>query len=245
VAELLGLIGFPSFILVSLVVGVRLLALARRTGELPELAIGLNFVFAGACGYALLIVAESLRLLPEPYDRYASFCGVTAISIGAALVALFAQRVFRPGSGPARVLLAAACVWLALGVAGSWVLHVQATTAGLGGWLGRWGPNVGILGAYAWCTFESLAYHVRMRRRAALGFGEPLVANRLLLWGIGTGAIAAVALLHLAAQLAGHYELPESLVGVTSMFALATAISEWLAFFPPASYRKRFEASAV
>ena len=70
-AELLGLIGFGSFLTVSAVVGVRLLLLARRTRRLPELAIGLNFVLAGLIGYGLLIAAESLRVVPPPYDGWA------------------------------------------------------------------------------------------------------------------------------------------------------------------------------
>lgn len=47
-------------------------------------------------------------------------------------------------------------------------------------------------------------------------------------------------LLYIAVQLAGHWELPASLVGVSSLLVLVTAISEWLAFFPPRAYRKRF-----
>jgi hypothetical protein len=97
-----------------------------------------------------------------------------------------------------------------------------------------------MLAAYAWSCFEPLRYASLMRRRAKLGFGDPLVANRLLLWGVGTGGIAGVALLHLVAQLFGHYELPPSLVGVVSSLVLVTAVAEWLAFFPPRAYRARF-----
>ena len=57
VAEILGVIGFGSFLAVSLAVGTRLLLLARRTRRLPELAMGLNFLLAGFIGYALLVAA--------------------------------------------------------------------------------------------------------------------------------------------------------------------------------------------
>jgi hypothetical protein len=79
-----------------------------------------------------------------------------------------------------------------------------------------------------------------MRRRARMGLGDPIVANRLLLWGIGASGIAAVTLVHLVAQLLGRYELPPSLVGVVSALLLGTAVAEWLAFFPPRAYRRRF-----
>ena len=79
-----------------------------------------------------------------------------------------------------------------------------------------------------------------MRRRAQIGLGDPLIADRMRLWGVGTGSIAGIALLHLVAQLFGHYVLPASLVGVVSSLVLITAVAEWLAFFPPRAYRHRF-----
>ena len=239
-ADLLGLIGFASFIGVSLVVGVRLLGLARRTGELPELAIGANFVLAGAIGYSLLIAAESLHLFAGRSAGVGSFAGVTGISLGAALIGLFSQRGFRPGNRAFRATLAALAGWLALGVYGSWILHVAGEGGGAGAWLGHWAPNLGIFAAYGWSSFESLRYYAMMRRRVSLGIADPLVANRFLLWGLGTLAVSAVTLLHLAVQIFGSYELPSSLLGVVSVLVLAAAIAEWLAFFPPAAYRRRY-----
>ena len=52
--ELLGAIGGVSFILASLVIGLRLLLLARRTRELPEFVIGLALFLMGGLGYPLL-----------------------------------------------------------------------------------------------------------------------------------------------------------------------------------------------
>lgn len=243
-AELLGLLGFGTFLTVSVVVGTRLLLLARRTRKLPELAIGLNFVLAGAVGYALLLAAESMRVLPAPWDGRASFAGVTAISIGAGFVALFSRAVFRPTSFPAGFALLVLLAWLSLGVFGSWMLHVLGIESGLGGWLGRWGPNLGLLVAYGWAAFEPLRFHLLMRRRMRIGMGDPLVANRLLLWGIGTFAVAGVAAIHLVAQLLGRFELPPSWIGVVSLLVLAAAIAEWLAFFPPRAWRERFATPA-
>jgi len=239
VAELLGTVAFPLFVALSLFLGIRLLALASRTRRLPEFAIGVNFLSAGAVGYSLLIAAESLRVL-GPYAGLGSFAGVTAISIGAFTIALFSQRVFRPKSRASRAALVAIAVWLALGVAGSWPLHVRGETDGVGVWFGHWAPNLGMLLAYAWSSFEPSRYAALMRRRERHGLGDARIANRMLLWGVGTGAIAGVAALHLVAQLFGHYELPASLLGVVSSLVLITAFTEWLAFFPPRVYRRRF-----
>lgn len=222
--------------------GLRLLWLARRTRRLPELAIGLDLVLAGAVGYALLLAAESLRLLPDPWAGRASFAGVASISLGSSFLALFTLRVFRPGSGGARAGLGLLLLWLALGVAGSWVLHVQRTAHGPGGWLGAWAPNLGLLAAYAWASIEPLRYHARLRRRTRIGIeiADPMAANRMLLWSAGTGAIAAISLVHLVAQLSGRPELPPSLVGLVSLLALCAAVSLWLAFAPPRAWRRRF-----
>lgn len=241
-ADLLGLVGFGSFLAVSLAVGIRLLLLARRTRTLPELAIGLDLLLAGAIGYGLLLAAESLQLFAQSHAGWASFAGVSAISVGSGFLALFSCRVFRPDSAAARAALMLLVIWLGFGVYGSWVLHVSRISYGIGGWLGSWAPNLGLLAAYGWASCEPLHYWMQLRRRARIGIdsGDPLVANRMLLWGVGTGAIASVTLLHLAAQLLGHYELPPSLVGVVSLLALVAAVSEWLAFFPPRAYRQRF-----
>lgn len=241
--ELLGTVAFPLFVAVSLFLGIRLLVLASHTRRLPEFAIGVNFVLAGALGYSLLIAAESLRVLGR-YAGLGSFAGVTAISIGAFTIALFSQRVFRPESRTSRAALVAIALWLTLGVAGSWPLHVRGETDGIGVWLGHWAPNVGMLLAYGWSSVEPSRYAALMRRRVRHGFGDPLIANRMMLWGVGTGAIAGVALLHLVAQLFGDYELPPALLGWVSSLVLVTALSEWLAFFPPRAYRTRFAAAA-
>lgn len=241
-ADWLGLIGFGSFLVVSLAVGTRLLWLARRTRRLPELAIGLDLVLAGSVGYALLLAAESLRLLPAPYEGFASFAGVTSISLGSGCLALFSLRVFRPGSRAAHAALALLVLWLGLGIWGSWQLHVAHSAGGAGAWLGSWAPNLGLLAAYAWASCEPLHYQARLRRRARIGIGggDARVANQMRLWGLGTGAIAAIALVHLVAQLLGRYELPPSLVGVVSLLALVAAVCEWLAFRQPRVCSPRF-----
>jgi hypothetical protein len=238
-AEILGGVAFPLFVATSLVLGVRLLRLAARTRALPELAMGVNFVMAGTVGYTLLIAAESLRILGS-WTGAGSFAGVLALSIGTAAIGLFTQRVFHPESRAARAGLAVLAAWLVLGIAGSWMLHVERAEGGAGVWLGHWAPNLGILAAFAWATADSLAWWRGMRRRAAFGLVDPLVANRMLLWGIGSLGMAAVAALHLAASLAGHRELPPSFVGVVSLLLIVTALAEWLAFFPPRAYRRRF-----
>ena len=64
---LLVWVGFGAFFCVSLVVGFRLLALSRRTGELPELLIGIGVLgigpigFSGIEGFFLLFMAHMIH----------------------------------------------------------------------------------------------------------------------------------------------------------------------------------------
>ena len=57
-----------AFVIVSALVGTKLLQLARRTGALPELALGLAFFLVGALGYPLGLLSI-WPALPEPLAR--------------------------------------------------------------------------------------------------------------------------------------------------------------------------------
>ena len=89
------------------------------------------------------------------------------------------------------------------------------------------------------CEAVSLpAYWRRMRRRAALGLGDPLVTNRFGLWALAS-ATGVVCLLTSVPPLylpAGSALLLADLV-VFGAAGVATASLYWLAFFPPARYR--------
>ena len=44
------------------------------------------------------------------------------------------------------------------------------------------------IGALCWGSAEAFGWWLRMHRRVAIGLGDAVVANRLLLWSIGAGA---------------------------------------------------------
>ena len=79
------------------------------------------------------------------------------------------------------------------------------------------------------------------RRRARLGLTEPLVANRFLLWGLGTLAALGIWLHSLWSEIAQRSERTEWYLVVT-VLGCGCALSIWLAFFPPRAYRRRFES---
>ena len=87
-----------------------------------------------------------------------------------------------------------------------------------------------------------------MRKQLSLGLAEPLVANRFLLWGVGSlcrflmvlgGAIPSIFFA------ADAIEFAPGLVGFTvlavGLAGLGVAVSYWLTFFPTQSYVRFIE----
>lgn len=99
--QFIAAIGGLSFIVASLVTGARLLLVARRTRELPELTLGFGLFLMGGLGYPMTLFAEFGTFLPDG-ARIGLVCANTLSSIvGLTLVAFFTTRVFRPHSRPA------------------------------------------------------------------------------------------------------------------------------------------------
>jgi hypothetical protein len=69
--------GFAAFFVVSLGVGVRLLALARRTRRAPELLVGLAVLGIGPVGFGLQAVAS----LPELADFAEALAATSAAAL--------------------------------------------------------------------------------------------------------------------------------------------------------------------
>ncbi|MBW2493398.1 MAG: hypothetical protein JRE43_01505 [Deltaproteobacteria bacterium] len=92
----------------------------------------------------------------------------------------------------------------------------------------------------AWACFESTAEHVRARRRVRIGLCEPIVCNRLLLWA----SFAALQLCGLVVTVGQYAEFERTGVFTAGWDYLysATSVSSlvmmWVAFFPPAFYRR-------
>src|SRR5512134_1720103 len=171
------------YVVVGWIIGVRLLRLARRTGGLPELTLGLGeCLLAGAVPPFFVIVQVASQA--EALVRAASFAGHLAYTLGCAVMILFTWRVFRPDAGWARAL--ALAMIAALGVGGvlgmarpflvpdAAALREPQTVAFL---LMEWVSVAGFL----WTAAEAFHHHGRLRRRAALGLADPVVVNRMLL----------------------------------------------------------------
>lgn len=239
---ILGLLGVAAFGLVSALVGVRLLALARRTREAPELAMGLAFVLSGAIAFPLLTAAGFLAAADEPtLARGAAAIGTTSLFAGYVGLAIGGWRIYRPSERWPLVPIAAGTALLVVASAVSFV-STDSRPGGLRDVFFWTGASVGSL-TFGWNAFESFSLYRQLRRRLALGLAEPEVANRVLLWGIGSCAACAMTLHGLASRLLVGQVLGDGYRVISSALGLTAAIAIALAFFPPAGYRRRFAAA--
>ncbi len=247
------LVATLSFVLASAVVSGRMLLLARRTRERPELLLGLGILGTAVLGYGLLIVALILRGDPagfttDPGIRALSGIGNVLHDVGVSMIVWFVLTVFRGGDRWARGL--AGVLLLAL-----WGGHLgwessngyRSSAPGNGFWLIRY---LAIWTYPLWTMIESYRFYGLMRRRRALGLAEPLVTNRFFLWG---SASLGTALATWTASI--PYWLisrPEAAIAwspviqiATATFGVVTVSLYALTFFAPAWYRSWIAGSAA
>lgn len=235
-----------AFILVSAVVGTRLLLLSRRTGQRPERYLGLGILGTAVLGYGFQIASTIVRGGPEgmseatPLALALTGIGKVLHDAGLTLVLLFVLTVFRRNDPGARMLFGVAVSTLWIGLIGSGLT---------GGWrdlLQRdlfWWMEYLVIWTYPlWGAWESFRYHARMRKRVRLGLADPLVANRFLLWALASlGTFTATWLASWAMVLpdpraAAPYQDLNYLT--TAAVGICTVVAYLLAFLPPRAYRR-------
>jgi hypothetical protein len=245
----LAALGGGSFVLVSLVLGPRLLALGRSRRELPELTIGLCLLLMGALGYPLAAVGRAVTALPEEVRGLLLGCSALCNTVGFAALAIFTWRVFRPGSAFVEALVAASITLLAL------LLPAEAVWPGLiasalsvepyPGAPGYLRVIVGLTILY-WASAEAALFGSQLRRRLAIGLADAVVADRVRLWAIAMACASISYTTSFVLSFQG-IDLATSSLGaaVVGSLGLVSAASAWLAFLPPAAYLRRVRTRAL
>ena len=247
-------------LLLSLVVGVRLLVRARRGWPAPELSLAIYFLVSAFLATPPQIVVyggmgDPRLAVAEPVAHALLAFAVAAMAIGAAAAYVFTWKTFRPERTFAKVIVAAGCGCLALGYAIEAVEgFAPVMFAGPGHWIGWAGRTAAPLGI----AFESFRYWRMLRRRLRLGLADPVVTNRFLLWAVW----AACSTLNFVADLASRafywlafgtiQPVPEYLAATVGPTIIATmvlgsisAVTLFLTFFPTPAYLRRVEARAA
>ena len=243
--EAVAAIGGGSFVVVSLVVGLRLLLVWHRTRELPEFALGFGLFAMGGIGYPLMIVAVQGVGLSVTVREGCLALQIALNVVGITAMAVFTRRVFRPASPAAHAAV------VATGVALLSLAVWQAVSPGLWAFItdrsGAWSVSaLVIVAALGWSGFESLLYFAKLRRRVRLGLADPLVTQRFGFWGFSILTAAGISLAGHVLELVGVPTVG-SLIGalVVGPPGLLMSAALWLAFFPPAAYVRWVQARGV
>ncbi|HXK22063.1 MAG TPA: hypothetical protein VMS55_05235 [Myxococcota bacterium] len=236
--------GFGAFFVSSLAIGLRLVWLARRNRGLPELLIGLGILGIGPAGFALMVLAMLFGADRPAVAFVLLATAQLAIAAGGLAAYVFTRTVFRPEAAWARALVWIAALVFAAAFLGRFATGTYSLPMRLDFW-----TQVGsfdMIACLLWGSFESLHYYGRMRRRARLGLADAVLTNRFLLWGLGIGSAGLGSLIGNVVMMVRGTAMME-LDGLTlsnSMFGLASAVLMWIAFLPPAGYRRWIEARA-
>jgi hypothetical protein len=234
--QLFMLAAVGALFAVWIVVGVRLLLLAQRSRGFPEFVLGLALLLQAGLGYPLSVAA------PFTGAREPLVTGIAAAfsNAGCLLLYVFTAQVFHAGSRLAWAAVGAAAALLTVHAIGSALdlLAVVTPEQRLAA-IHYWSAWILALsgGSWGWSGIESLRYHALLRRRVPLGLADPVVANRVLLWGLmGSTSLATVGidtlLLYVGGPLAQQVLLPL----VTALAGLLVSVFLALAFMPPRAY---------
>ncbi|MEM9174270.1 MAG: hypothetical protein AAGC67_03480 [Myxococcota bacterium] len=234
---------------------VRLLVLAARTRQAPEVWGGLYFL-GTSIGIPLRVLGHALAPTDPGMALTCNAVGHVFFAAAVCALTMFTWRVFRPDAAWAR--------GLALGLLASIVaatVHLFTTgTVSAERSIGMLATNATRLAPLLWAFAESLRYRRAMRRRAALGLADPIVTNRFLLWTLWTGALAALPAMTLSLRVLKHVgealglyvgedlsQEPLVVLAVRVVFLLTApigAVALSLSFFPPERYLAAVRARA-
>jgi Co/Zn/Cd efflux system component len=238
--ELFGLIGVATYSIVGLVVGVRLLRLARRTRELPERLIGSAFLSGATFGYPTLVAADRLRAASPDPARMLLFAGWAGLVVASVCLLVFWRRVYHRERLAARRASALGGAFLVASLIGLVLTHAPGAEAAASPWFL---PGLVAQGlAYALNGWASARYGRMLRRRLSLGLAEPVLVNRFLLWSLAAWAITLQYLYStLRTVLTGTSSVDGVGAALVSSLGLVAAGSMVLAFLPPRFYLRRLE----
>ena len=217
-------------------VGFDLIRRSRETRGLPELILGLAFVFNGL---SYLFADLPSIIHNEAILNEFSYIGRIFAALCALTIAAFTWRVFRAEASWAKWTFWAVGALLLLGLAvaaleGDWEGTKPLTYTGF------WFEWLGGIAPFVWLAVESLSAYSRSRLKLRVGLGDPIVSNRFLLIGIygtlGASTYPIFLWMYILYERHGFWSEPFSVcTGIVELFSLAAL---WISFAAPAFYRR-------
>jgi len=234
----LALICVSAYTLMSLFVGARLIRRGLPTRAAPELLMGVAYFSAPGLGYPMVVGSS---LIGDRLVSTAVFAlGECGIVLGVSVFFFFNAVVFRAASPYSRAFASACSVVFSL-----CALEIVRGHNAVGRDLLGLAPVrtammilLAVIGlAYAWTAYEGYRHHRLMRKRARVGLGDPVVANRFLLWGTA-GSLQVFANLVSAHALSSGADMmtDQGSMLATAGVGVVNSVLLVLIFMPPARY---------
>jgi hypothetical protein len=220
-----------------------LFRLSARSGESPERVLSITFLLIGISYlfYELPFALESEALF-LPF----SIAGRVFYDTSIVTLALFTKLVFHRDRSWANWLFGSTIALLVIGCAvsalyGDWEGLLPLSNPGFWAeWLGQSIPC-------AWVGLAGLSQHAKARRRLRVGLTDALVCNRFLLFGffgiLQLGSLAVLIPMYIGYETTGVFSTwSDRVLGSLEYLTIATI---WIAFFPPALYRRWVRGAAM
>lgn len=249
-------------LLLSFVVGLRLLRLSRRSRGGPEIWLALYFLVAAFFGMGLSNIVymswgDPSLALPQTLTTVLHAGYLFGTTAGMACLYVFTRLTFRPDAGWARLLVAGVVLTMVVGFVGIGIsdgFRIRLVPS-IAHWI-TWAARTSV---FLWLVVESFSYWLRLRRRLRLGLADPLVTNRFLLWGIWAGATLLMGHIDPLSRIwyvmkVGTMDqwIPElgspivmTLVASSSALSVLVMGTIYLTFFPTAGYRRWIESRSA
>lgn len=239
--EFFGLVCVSAYCGVAFLVALHLLRLAVRTGQLPELLIGLSLLVGGGIGYPGTVAARVLANASPDLASRLAVGGMLGLAVSAWTMLLCWNVIYHRGQRWSRNTVIATTallfVFLVERLATIDAAGMATSSTGYVGWL-----LVAMI-PYLCNTVSGLRYHDRMTRRVRLGLADPVVANRILLWSATSLIVVAQYAYSLCGLLLGPGFAAMSTAVIGSL-GLSIALLLALAFFPPQPFSRWVQARA-
>ncbi len=236
-------IGSAAAGLVYFVLAARLVPLGIRNRSAAEWLLGLVFLI-WALSFTLWVIAIAWQGQPA-LESQLLIASRIANNLGGIGIAYFPLLAFRRGSTWAKWLSASSAICLVVGTVGSsWGGDPEGVEPLTNFWW--WLEWIGTIAPSIWIGAEGFHHYGTFRPPVRLGFYEPIVWHRYLLWGIA-GVFWTLLDFVVVGQFVEFWvtrtwsATMDYLIGFCEIAALAMI---WLAYFAPATYQRWVARSA-
>jgi hypothetical protein len=241
--QIFGLFCAFAYCLAALIVGVRLISLARRTQQLPELLMGSSFLIGAMIGYPATLVARLLVSEASALAWPLAAAGAIGVAVATFCILLAWWRIYHPASGWAPPVV---CAWTALIVA-CLVLELRQSASVLASLANPWLPLRLIVqgGAFATMAWSGFRYHARLRRRMRIGLADPVVVNRIWLWNLAAAGVTLQCSYILAVPyLKSFFDAEATSPAIYGTLGVIVALCITRAFYPSQAYLRKIRGRA-